>query len=107
MAYLRPAGVLLILLLLTAPVLFVCPALAGQDELYQRDAVMFPRIDAGVRQMLDGYHDRAIAIFSELEKEYPDSPAGPLRKAEATWWKIFRTEGVFDKLHEMDVLKTK
>src|SRR5712692_8604571 len=106
MAYLRAVGFSFLFLWISV-FLLMRPAVAGSDEVYQRDAVMLPRIDAGARHMFDGYHDRAIAIFTELEKEFPDSPAGPLRKAEAIWWKIFRTEGAFDKLHEMDVLKSK
>lgn len=94
--------------LTTTLILFGALALGAEpDELAQAHAVMAARLETGVRSMWDGYHDKAIALFTQLEQDFPDHPMGSLRKAEAIWWKIFKTEGDFNKLHDMDVLKTK
>ncbi|MBI1747956.1 MAG: tetratricopeptide repeat protein [Acidobacteria bacterium] len=92
-------------------VIYALPGLSAgaspaPDDLTQLDATMSPRLEAGVKFMLDGYYEKAIAIFSQLEKEYPESPVGLLRRAETLWWKILKLDGDFNRLHEMDVLKS-
>ncbi|MGH9446409.1 MAG: hypothetical protein ACRD3O_11885 [Terriglobia bacterium] len=43
----------------------------------------------GVRQMMNGRLNAAIATFRQIEREHPASPLGYLLEADATWWKIY------------------
>lgn len=43
----------------------------------------------GIRQMMNGQLNPAIAIFQQIQKEDSSSPLGYLLEADATWWKIY------------------
>lgn len=43
----------------------------------------------GIRQLMNGQPDAAIATFRRVEQQDPSSPVGYLLEADATWWKIY------------------
>lgn len=64
------------------------PALAAAPDTVSEEQIK-PLALNGIRQLMNGQPDAAIATFQRVEKEDPSSPVGYLLEADATWWKIY------------------
>ena len=73
--------------------LFCAPASLASTPAQSPDSHHREIARRGLDLLMNGDPDGAIAVFSEIRRDDPQSPLGYLLEADATWWRIYFATG--------------